>query len=101
MNGTPLRTTSTMAILSLVFGILSWVALPFLGAVVAIVTGHLARGEVRTQPERYDGDGLAIAGLVLGYGQLVITLLVVLGVVLFFGGIAAFLALAGIAHTGL
>ena len=49
----------------------------------------------------FDTLGLAIAGLVLGYGQLVITLLVVVGVVLFFGGIAAFLALAGIAHTGL
>ena len=37
--------TSISAVISLIFGILSWVGLPFFGAVVAIVCGHVARGE--------------------------------------------------------
>ena len=40
---TPGRPTSTAAIMSLVFGILSWMLLPFVGAVVAVGAGHRAR----------------------------------------------------------
>ncbi len=85
----PLRQTSTAAVLSLVFGILGWTLLPLLGSVVAIVTGHMARGEIRRAPERYDGDGLALAGLVLGYAALILGLLMLLVVIVFFGGLAA------------
>ena len=85
----PLRQTSTAAVLSLVFGILGWTLLPLLGSVVAIVTGHMARGEIRRAPERYDGDGLALAGLVLGYAALILGLLALLVVIVFFGGLAA------------
>jgi hypothetical protein len=81
--------TSTLAVVSLVFGILAWCVLPFVGAVVAIVCGHLARSDIRnTHPERRpEGDGLAIAGLVLGYVQLLLSVLFVFVViaVLFFG----------------
>ncbi len=41
----PVRQNSTLAIISLVAGILGWTLLPFLGSLVAIVTGHLARKE--------------------------------------------------------
>ena len=82
-------TTSVLAIVSLVFGALAWVGLPFIGAVVAVVTGHLARSEIRrgAPDRRIEGDGLAIAGLVLGYVQLclVALLLVVLFLVLVMG----------------
>ena len=59
------RTTSPMAIISLVAGILGWTLLPLLGSIVAVVTGHMARGEIRRAPERLEGDGLATAGLIL------------------------------------
>ena len=62
----PLRRTSALAIISLVCGILGWVALPFIASVVAIVTGHMARTEIRRDPSM-DGDGMAVAGLVLGW----------------------------------
>ena len=44
-----------------------------MGAIVAIVTGHLARREIRRTAER--GSGLATAGLVLGYLHLAFLLL--------------------------
>lgn len=79
------RTTSAMAVVSLVFGIAAWCMLPVVGAIVAIVCGHLARGEIRRSQGQQEGDGLAIAGLVLGYVQLAF------GVVLVLFAIAALL----------
>lgn len=68
---------SNMAIISLVAGILSWVALPLIGALVAVICGHLARREIRTSGGRLTGQGLALAGLILGYIQLVLAALAV------------------------
>ena len=81
------RETSSLAIVSLVFGLLGWSFLPMLGSLVAIVTGHLARGEIRRDPARLQGDGLAIAGLVLGYTAVLMAVLAIMIFVLFFGGL--------------
>jgi hypothetical protein len=68
--------TSTLAVVSLVFGILTWLMLPFVGALVAIICGHLARGEIRrAEPGQLDGNGMAIAGLMLGYLHLAMVML--------------------------
>jgi hypothetical protein len=53
----PPRGTNTMAILALVF------ALVF--APAAIPLGHVARKQIRQTGE--EGDGLALAGLIIGY----------------------------------
>ncbi|KRG40718.1 hypothetical protein ARC20_12930 [Stenotrophomonas panacihumi] len=82
------RQTSTLAIVSLVAGILGWTILPFLGSVTAIITGHMARGEIRRQPDRLDGDALALVGLVLGWVNVGLWILGVLAFVMFFGGLA-------------
>jgi hypothetical protein len=92
----PVKTTSTLAIISLVAGILGWTLLPLLGSVGAIITGHMARGEIRKSAGTIDGDGLAIAGLVLGWGSVIVAILSVVLVVVFFGGIAALLAWLGL-----
>lgn len=63
---------STMAVVSLVSGILGWVALPLIASLVAIVTGHMAKNEIKSSSGRVGGDGLATAGLILGYSSLVI-----------------------------
>ena len=81
------RQTSTLAVVSLIFGITGWTVLPVIGGIVAIVTGHLARGEIRREPERLQGDGLAVGGLVLGYAALALAVLAALVFVLFFGGL--------------
>jgi hypothetical protein len=61
---------SPLAIASLVSGILAWVFLPFIAAIIAIVTGHMARGEIRRAGGRFAGDGMALIGMILGYAQL-------------------------------
>lgn len=89
----PARITSTTAVISLVFGILCWMAIPFIGAVVAVVCGHLARGEIRRAPPgSMEGDGMAVAGLVLGYAHLVLFALAIFLFLTFFGGLAWFAA---------
>jgi hypothetical protein len=88
--------TSTLAVISLVAGILGWTLLPFLGSLGAIITGHMARSEIRRSAGTIDGNGLAIAGLVLGWGSVVVTAIGILLAVMFFGGIAALLAWLGL-----
>lgn len=89
------RQTSTMAIISLIFGVLSWCVLPFIGAVVAIVCGHSARSEIRRAPPgSIEGDGMAVAGLILGWAHLALVILGILCLFLFFGGLAFFAHLA-------
>ena len=90
----PVRQTSTLAIVSLVSGILSWVAMPFIGALVAIITGHMARSEIRRAVGTLQGDGLAIGGLILGYLQLALILMGIVVIFLFLGGMA-FIATLG------
>lgn len=78
----PARRTNVNAVVSLIFGIL-W--LFWLGSLVAVVCGHKARKQIRRTGEA--GDGMAIAGLVLGYlGLVPLTLVVVLPAVLAMAG---------------
>ncbi|MFA6231264.1 MAG: DUF4190 domain-containing protein [Rhodanobacter sp.] len=77
--------TSSLAVVSLVFGVLGWCVLPFIGPLVAIICGHLARAEIRraSVDNRMEGDGMAIAGLVLGYLQFAVGLLLLMAFVVF------------------
>jgi heme O synthase-like polyprenyltransferase len=87
----PVRTTSTTAIVSLVFGIICWIAIPFIGAIVAIICGHVARTEIRNSPPgSIEGDGMAIAGLILGYLHLALIAMFLLLVFTVLGGLAFF-----------
>ena len=97
MDPTP-RPTSGLAVASLVGGILGWTLAPFLGALVGVVCGHLARAEIRRNPQ-LEGDGMAIAGLVLGWTSIALTLLVVAAAIFFLGGLAVLLGAAGLAHA--
>jgi hypothetical protein len=92
----PVRPTSGLAITSLVLGLLGWTLLPFLGSVGAVICGHMARAEIRRNAATMDGDGLAIAGLVLGWSVIAITILSVLAMVMFFGGLAVLLGVLGV-----
>jgi hypothetical protein len=70
----PLARNSTMAIVSLISGIASWFLLPFIAAIVAIITGHMAKNEIKTSAGMITGNGMATAGLILGYVQLALGL---------------------------
>ncbi|WP_343652366.1 DUF4190 domain-containing protein [Stenotrophomonas sp.] len=82
------RQTSTVAVLSLVLGIAGWTVLPFVASIVAIITGHMARAEIRRRPTDLDGDGLALTGLILGWLNVGMVLLGILALIAFFGGLA-------------
>jgi len=74
------RKTSGMAIASLVLGIL-WIY--WLGSILALVFGYIAKREIRESREPVEGNGLATAGIVLGWvgiGTLsLMILLIILG----------------------
>ena len=87
--------TSSLAVVSLVFGILAWVppVLPFVGALVAVICGHAARSEIRRAPPgAIDGDGMALAGLILGWIQLAFIVIAI--------GIVILIAVGAIAFSG-
>lgn len=61
----PVPPTNGLALSALISGILGWTVLPLIASVVAVVLGHMARGQIRRTGEQ--GSGMAVAGLVLGY----------------------------------
>lgn len=79
----PRMETSVLAIISLIAGILGLI---FFGSLIAVICGHLARAEIRRKAGQLDGDGLAVAGLVLGYIGLALTVLMLLIFGLLIGG---------------
>jgi hypothetical protein len=60
----PAAPTSGLAVGALVCGIAEFFTMG-LAAIPAVILGHLARAQIRQTGER--GDGMAVAGLVLGY----------------------------------
>lgn len=70
--------TNGFSIASMVLGIL-W--LYWVGSILALVFGYIARRQIRQAQGQQSGDGMAIAGIVLGWiGIGVLLLLIVLGV---------------------
>lgn len=85
------RPTSRLAVTSMVFGILGVTALPLLGSIVAVATGHAALGQIRESGGRLEGRPIAKVGLGLGYFQIVLALiagLVLLGIFVVFAPMA-------------
>src|SRR5262245_38666905 len=79
---TPPRRTNSLAVVSLVAGLAQFVV-PFIAAIVAIVTGHIARSQIRRTHE--EGSGMALAGLILGYIGIALSVLAIGGAILLFG----------------
>lgn len=80
----PASVTNGKAVASLVFGAVAlFVPIPFVLGIIAIVLGNTARREIAADP-RQEGDGLAIAGIILGWVDVVMSaiLLLVFGFIL-------------------
>ncbi len=75
---------SALAIVSLVCGLVGWTVLPLIGAIAAIITGHLAKKEIRDSAGSLGGNGMAIAGLIMGYVQIGFVLLAIICMLTFF-----------------
>jgi hypothetical protein len=75
MPVTTMPRTSSMAIVALALGVISFLGLVFIGGIGAIATGHIARREIRASGGQVTGEGLATTGLVLGYINVVLSVL--------------------------
>jgi Domain of unknown function (DUF4190)/Domain of unknown function (DUF1707) len=73
------RSTNGMAIAALICGVCQ-IFFWFLAGIPAVVLGHLARRQIRQTGE--DGDGMALAGMILGYIGLALTALFVIIIVI-------------------
>ena len=62
----PTRSTHGKAIASLICGICAFVVCPLIG-IAAVILGPQAKREIAAQPDRYDGQGMAQAGTILGW----------------------------------
>ncbi|HPJ56374.1 MAG TPA: DUF4190 domain-containing protein [Kiritimatiellia bacterium] len=65
-----------IAIASLVLGILGLILIGPLGSIPAVICGHIAISRIKKNPEMLTGDGLALAGLIMGYVQIGLMLIV-------------------------
>jgi hypothetical protein len=75
--------TSGMAIASLIMGIVGLTLLPLIGSILALIFGYMARNDIRQRPDEVSGEGLAIAGIVMGWIMIGLSVLMLLG----FGGL--------------
>lgn len=66
--------TSGLAITSLVCGILGLIACFIITAIPAVVCGHMAMSQIKNSNGMTSGKGMAIAGLIMGYLVVAITL---------------------------
>jgi len=66
-----------VAIASLVLGILGLIMIGLLGAIPAVICGHIAKSKIRKDPETLTGDGMALAGLIMGYISIGIAVLII------------------------
>ena len=69
------QTNSTMAIISLVAGILGLTLFPIIGSIVAVITGPMAKKEIQASGGAMTGEGLATAGQVMGWIGIGLTVL--------------------------
>ncbi len=65
------------ALIALIMGISGWVFAPL--GVVAIICGHIARRQIPRAEGRQRGMGVALAGLIMGYIQVVLMVLLCIG----------------------
>ena len=79
----PNRDTNGKAITSLVLGIGGFLVCPIILSVAAIVIGGQARNEIRASQGRQTGEGMAKAGVILGWVSLALSLIFFIGIVAF------------------
>jgi competence protein ComGC len=60
----------------LVLGILSVICFGILAGIPAIILGHISRSNIQKSGGKLKGEGLALAGMIMGYFSLVISVLI-------------------------
>jgi hypothetical protein len=77
----------TMAVVSLICGIAGFLICQ-IAAPVALVTGFMARKKASENPQQFGGEGLALAGMILGAIGTLLLLLVIAYLIFVFGFVA-------------
>ncbi len=62
--------TAGIAVTSLVLGILGLICIGPFAAIPAVICGHIAKSKIKEAAGALQGEGLALAGLILGYVSL-------------------------------
>jgi hypothetical protein len=70
----PSLPTSGLAIASLILGIGGLTLLPLFGSILALIFGYMARNDIRQRPDEVTGEGLAVAGIVMGWIAVVLSI---------------------------
>ena len=81
--------TSSLAVISLISGIASFFIVPVLGALAAIITGSIAKKDIRQSGGRLTGAGLATWGSVLGWINIALGLVAICFIVLAVVGVVS------------
>jgi len=68
---------SGLSITSLVCGIASLTCLWVIAAIPAVICGHVARSKIKKDPTHFSGAGMALAGLIMGYLSIGLTVVFV------------------------
>jgi hypothetical protein len=79
------RETNPWAIVSLVSSILSWIGLFGVGGLVGVVAGIMARNQIRDSAGRQEGDGLALAGIIVGAANILLVCIGLMCLMVVFG----------------
>jgi hypothetical protein len=69
---TPDLEPSGLATFSLFAGLAGWLVFPFFGGLAAVFLGHRARLDIARSRGKLGGDRMAVAGLLLGYSNVLI-----------------------------
>ena len=78
--------TSSLAVISLISGIASFFIVPLLGAIAAVITGNMAKKEIRQSAGRLSGEGMATWGMILGWVNIALSVIgLCLGLLAFLG----------------
>jgi uncharacterized membrane protein YjgN (DUF898 family) len=83
--------TEDKAIISLVLGILALVSFSILAGIPAIILGRMSRNNIRASAGRLSGEGMATAGIVMGWVSIALAglaVLVVLAIIIFAAAVA-------------
>lgn len=77
------KSPSAWSIVSLSTGIANYFLIPVIGAILALIAGYIARKEIRESNGRFSGDGMATAGIVLGWIGIALTIIVIALTIIF------------------
>lgn len=77
-----MKSDSPLAIWSLILGILAMISCGPISGIPAIICGHMARSRIKIAPDTLTGNGMAMAGLIMGYFSVVVFILLIIALII-------------------